>query len=68
MRSPSRHEQTPGPPRTGALFAVRYIDVRGQSVSALYRRLGAAERFAARVEARGGTAVIYCTTIGRWVR
>ncbi len=68
MRSPSRHEHNPGPPRAGAMFAVRYIDVRGQSVTTLYRRLGAAERFAARVEARGGAAVIYRTAIERWVR
>ena len=58
----------PGPPRRGALFGVRYTDVRGESVTTLYRVRGAAERLAARVADRGGTASIYCTEIGRWSR
>lgn len=68
MRSPSLYDHNPPPPPAGGLFAVRYIDVRGQTVTTLFRRRGAAEKFAARVEARGGSAAIYSTTIGRWVR
>jgi len=67
MRSPLLSADPPGPPRNGRLFAVRYRDARGQSVTRLFWRLGAAERFRCAVEARGGSAITYATAIGRWV-
>jgi len=68
MRSPSLHADPPGPPRAGALYAVRFTDVRGQSVTRLFWRVGAADRFAAAVEARGGSATIYRSVGGGWSR
>ena len=66
--APSLHADPQGPPWSGRLYAVRYTDVRGQSVTALYRVRGAAERFAARVADRGGSHVIYRTELERWSR
>ena len=68
MRSPSPYADPTGPPRAGALYAVRYTDARGQTVTLLRRRVGAAERLAAAVEARGGSAAIYCAVVGGWSR
>ncbi len=67
MRSPSPYTESPGPPRGRRLYAVRYTDVREQSVTRLFWRLGSAERFRDAVMARGGTATTYATAIGRWV-
>ena len=68
MRSPSPYADPPGPPRAGALYAIRYVDQRGQTVTVLRHRVGAADRFAAAVEARGGSATVYRTVIGGWTR
>lgn len=57
-----------GTVRDSRLFAVRYGDTRGQTVTTLYWVRGAAERFAARVEARGGYAAIYRADVGGWAR
>jgi len=46
---------------------VRYTDVRGQSVTRLFWRVGAADRFRGKVMARGGSAIVYATGLGRWV-
>ncbi len=67
MRSPLPYADPPGPPRDSRLYAVRYRDTRGQTVTTLYWVRGAAERFAARVEARGGSAAIYRADVGGWV-
>ena len=67
MRSPAPYADPPGPPRGGRIYAVRYVDSRGQSVTKLFWRLGSAERFRDAVMARGGTATTYATAIGRWV-
>ncbi|MBA2768588.1 MAG: hypothetical protein H0U35_05560 [Sporichthyaceae bacterium] len=67
MRSPSLCVGPPGPPKGRRLYAVRYTDVRDQSVTKLFWRLGSAERFRDAVMARGGTATTYATAIGRWV-
>lgn len=40
--------------------------MRGQSVTRLFWRLGAAERFRWAVEARGGSAAIYRADVGGW--
>lgn len=68
MRSPSPYADPPGPPRDGRLFAVRYRDTRGQSVTRLFWRLGAAERFQLAVEARGGSAAIFRADVGGWAQ
>lgn len=57
----------PGPPPLRRLYAVRYTDTRGQSVTTLFWRLGSAERLRDQVIARGGTATTYATALGNWV-
>jgi len=47
---------------------VRFTDLRGQSVTRLFWRVGAADRLAAAVEARGGAATVYRTVVGGWTR
>ena len=56
----------PGPPRRGRLFATRFVDRHGRVGSRLFRRRSSAERFAAQVEARGGTAAVFWSRIGAW--
>ena len=55
-----------GPPRRGKLFAVRFVDHHDRVGSRLFRRRSSAERFAAHVEARGGTAAVFWSRIGAW--
>jgi len=50
------------------LYAIRYVDQRGQTVTVLRHRVGAADRFAAAVEARGGRATVYRAVVGGWAR
>ena len=56
----------PGPPRRGRLFATRYVDHHGRTGSVLFRRRSSAERYAAHVDARGGTAAVYQSQLGSW--
>jgi len=66
MRNPHPFLEPVRPPIGGALFAVRYVDLRGQHVTTLYRRRCSAERLAREVEARGGSAVLWATSLGDW--
>ncbi len=61
------HDDPLGPPRGRRLYAVRYADARGRTVTTLFWRLGPAERLRDRVMARGGTAITYATEVGGWV-
>jgi len=67
MRSPLLCVGPPGPPKGRRLYAVRYTDARGQTVTTLFWRLGSAERLRDRVMARGGVAITYATEVGAWV-
>jgi len=66
MRSPHRDLVPVGPPASGQLYAVRYVDRRGQTVTTMYRRRCSAERLVCAVENRGGAAVLWVTTLGDW--
>jgi hypothetical protein len=69
VRSPSWWTEPKGPPRAGPLVAVVYVDQREQTCTTLFRVLGAAQRFADRVEDRGGIAHIYSCRLDRpWTR
>lgn len=66
MRNPHPHLEPVRPPLGGALFAVRYVDRRGQHVTTLYRRRTSAQRLVCEVEDRGGTAVLWVAELGSW--
>jgi len=60
------HPSEVGPPLRGRLFATRFVDHHGRTGSVLSRRRSTAERHAAKITARGGTASIYHSELGRW--
>ena len=66
MRTPSAYLAPVGPPPGGLLFAVKYINFRGQTVTSLYRRRASAQALARKVEARGGTAALWVAELGDW--
>ena len=53
LREPVR--EWPSEPDDGVIFAVRYVDVRGETVTRLYRQRSGAEAFAGRVMNHGGS-------------
>jgi hypothetical protein len=63
MRTPHRVRTVTRPPRGGFVFAVRFIDVRGEVATHLYRQRYAAERMADWVTDAGGSPVIFAVTI-----
>ncbi len=63
MRTPHPYRTVTRPPRGGFLYAVRYIDVRGEPATHLYRMRHAAECMADRVTDAGGAAVIFVVPI-----
>lgn len=66
MRTPSTVAPAPDAPRAGRLYAVRYVDLRGQAVTRLFRFAPAAERFADRVFDRGGSPAVYVVDLPAW--
>jgi len=66
VRTPHRSLGPVGPPPGGLVFAVKYINFRGQTVTTLYRRRASAQALARRVEDRGGTAALWVTRLGTW--
>ena len=66
MRTPHPFLEPVGPPASGQLFAVRYRDSRAQHVTTMYRRRRDAQQLVCRVKERGGTAVLFVTTVADW--
>jgi hypothetical protein len=67
VRHPPRPDAGPAtPPRSGKVYQVRYLDRQGVTVSTVYRKRWAAERFAAQIRARGGTPTTWVATVDQW--
>lgn len=60
-RSPGP-QSPPRPPRNGPLYAVRYVDHAGQTVTQTYARRASADRQAALIAGQGGSPEVWWTT------
>ena len=64
LSAPATWDTTPPqPPRNADLYVVVYVGERGHQLTTLFRLGNAAQRFAAEVEARGGTVAVYTTPL-----
>ncbi len=66
MRRPCPISEAPGSPRGGSLYAVRYCDAAGRSVTELFRTRPAADRYAELITDRGGAPAVYRTLLHGW--
>ena len=68
MRAPltDPHLPLPGPPARVRVYAIRFIDQRGERVTVLRRQRPAALRVARQVEDRGGLAQVFVTDLAEW--
>lgn len=63
MRTPDRDGSQARPPRGGAVYAVRYLDSRGEAVTYLFRFRAAADRMMGAARDAGGTPVLYAIDV-----